>query len=125
MKISRIGTREELDGLMETSRQHPVWILKHSLTCSISGAALGEFRRYAAGIDDDEEIELGLLEIQNARPVSAEVERRTAVRHASPQAILLADGRPVWHASHWRISAAALAQAQCEHAPPRGRTAGA
>jgi bacillithiol system protein YtxJ len=33
------------------------------------------------------------------------------VRHESPQAILLRDGKPVWKASHFRITAGALAQA--------------
>jgi hypothetical protein len=37
--------------------------------------------------------------------------KRLGVRHETPQAILLRDGKPVWKASHFRITADALAQA--------------
>jgi bacillithiol system protein YtxJ len=35
---------------------------------------------------------------------------RLGIRHETPQAILLRDGRPVWSASHFRITADALSK---------------
>jgi bacillithiol system protein YtxJ len=40
--------------------------------------------------------------------VSDHAAARLGVRHETPQAILLRDGRPVWNASHFRITADAL-----------------
>ena len=48
------------------------------------------------------------LRIQSARAVSDEIERRLRVRHESPQVLLIRDGRVVWSASHYRVTAAAV-----------------
>jgi bacillithiol system protein YtxJ len=45
------------------------------------------------------------------RPVSLALAERVGVKHESPQAILIRDGRPLWHASHGAITAGALAAA--------------
>ena len=45
------------------------------------------------------------------RHVSDSAERRLGVRHETPQAILLKDGKPVWKASHFRITTEALTEA--------------
>ena len=42
--------------------------------------------------------------------VSDTATARFGIRHETPQAILLRDGRPVWNASHFRITAAELAR---------------
>jgi bacillithiol system protein YtxJ len=52
-----------------------------------------------------------LVEIQNARPVSAAVAETTGVEHQSPQVLLLRDGDVVWHTSHYRIRLEALEEA--------------
>ena len=44
------------------------------------------------------------IDVSSQQPLSREVARRTGIRHESPQAILLRDGQPVWHASHHRIA---------------------
>lgn len=48
---------------------------------------------------------LPTIDVSRHRDLTAEVERRTGVRHESPQLIVLQEGRPAWHASHGRISA--------------------
>jgi bacillithiol system protein YtxJ len=45
------------------------------------------------------------------RELAREVERATGVRHESPQAILVHDGRVVWNASHGAITRRSLAEA--------------
>ncbi len=106
-----IASVNDLDPWFESSHQRPVFLFKHSLTCPISTAAYEEYRRFVDQQPSDGEASYTLIEIQNARPVSAEIESRTSVRHQSPQAILLRHGKPVWNASHWSIKETALAQA--------------
>lgn len=106
--IQRIDDLTALDALLERSREHPVWILKHSLTCPISSQAWGEFRRFAA---DANGAVCAVIEIQRARPVSNAVAERTGVRHESPQALLFRDGKVAWSASHYSIRYEALSRA--------------
>jgi bacillithiol system protein YtxJ len=42
------------------------------------------------------------------RPISLALAERAGVRHESPQALLIKNGKGVWHDSHWGITAAAL-----------------
>lgn len=109
--IQRIESLPALDELLETAKEKKVWIFKHSLTCPISGAAWGEFRRFAAGQPSGDGVVFALIEIQFARPVSNAVAERTGVRHQSPQAILLCDGQVSWHASHYDIDLKSLNRA--------------
>jgi bacillithiol system protein YtxJ len=106
--IERIETLAALEALIEQSKERPVWILKHSLTCSISGSAWGEFQRFAARPSQPAEAVYAVIEIQNARPVSNALAELSGVRHQSPQALLLCDGRVTWHASHYDIHQTAL-----------------
>ena len=106
--IQKIETLAALEDLLERSRERPVWVFKHSLTCPISGMAWDEFRRFA--LQEGEAI-CALIEIQRARPVSNALAERTGVRHESPQAILLRDARAAWYASHYDINLTALRQA--------------
>jgi len=109
VEIARLRSTDEIEALFERSRQVPVLVFKHSLTCPISHHAYDEFRRFAAS--GAAGAELALIEIQNARPASAAFAERSGVRHESPQAILLRDGDVAWHASHGAIRQDALAAA--------------
>lgn len=107
-----LTTAEEVDAALAPGSGR-VLVLKHSLTCPISSAALREFQRFlAAGPPGD--FRARLIEIQRARPASARLAEKTGVRHESPQAILLEDGVVRWHDSHWEVTADALAGALAE-----------
>lgn len=111
--IQRIESTEDLDRLLESSRERPVWIFKHSLTCPVSSAAYREFESFVGdggddGHDGHDGALYGLVEIQKVRSVSDAVAERTGVRHESPQALLLRGGEVTWHASHWNIEGRAL-----------------
>jgi bacillithiol system protein YtxJ len=92
-----------LDEMATRSRERPVVIFKHSLTCPISAAAYQEMLAF----DGD----VALLEIQRSRALSREVEDRLGVEHESPQVIILNNGQVVWNASHFNITAAAVTDA--------------
>ena len=109
--IQKIESLSGLDELLKGAKDRQVWIFKHSLTCPISGVAWAEFKRFAADHPQGNGTVFAVIEIQYARPVSAALAERTGVRHQSPQAILLREGRVSWHASHYDIDGAALRQA--------------
>ena len=93
--MDKVTNKQELEDLIARSRQEPVVIFKHSTTCPISADAYKEMARFTGDV--------ALIEVQNAREVSRELEARTGVDHESPQVIILRNGRAVWHASHWKI----------------------
>ena len=97
-KFIEVNSNEELDRLFEQSNEKPVVLFKHSLTCPISAGVYQEI----SGADAD----VNIVVMQNARSVSTAIAERTGVRHESPQAIVLKNGKPVYHASHYDVTAA-------------------
>ena len=55
--------------------------------------------------------EVALLDVRAHPELAGEVERRTGVRHESPQVIVLVGGRVFWHGSHRRVTAKAVRRA--------------
>lgn len=100
VKITESASLEELT---ERSSDRPIVIFKHSLTCPISSAAYERMEEFDG--------EVALVEVQRARPLSAEIENRLGVAHESPQVIVLSNRLVVWNASHFEITAAAVAAA--------------
>ena len=108
MEIKTLETEEHLDEALAASGERPVLLFKHSLTCPISANAFKELKRFVEG---DADADVRLIVVQNARPVSQRAAEVLGVRHESPQAIVVRDGRPVWDASHFAITSKALAEA--------------
>lgn len=107
--LEELNTIHELDCALDESRQRPVLLFKHSLTCPISSRAFAEFQEHLERADP--RISYKLITVQTARAVSNEVASRLRLAHESPQAILIRNGRDVWNASHSEITAAALDRA--------------
>jgi bacillithiol system protein YtxJ len=95
----------------------PAWLLKHSTACSISHAALAEVEAFIAAHPGP----AGLLVVQQSRPLSLWVANRLGRVHQSPQLFLIQDGAVRWSASHWSITAAAMAQALAAPKPATTR----
>jgi bacillithiol system protein YtxJ len=102
-----VSNSAELESSFALSHERPVVLFKHSLTCPISSAAYKEM--------SDVEADVSLIVVQSARDVSREVETLTGIRHESPQAIILRNGRAVWNVSHWRITRSAIEEAVREN----------
>ena len=95
--FKEINTTDQLDEIFEQSNKNPIVLFKHSLTCPIS-----------AGVHQDisnADADINIVIMQKARNVSDEIARRTGVRHESPQAIVLKDGKVVYHAAHYDVTA--------------------
>lgn len=99
--------RTDLDELFRLSHERPIVLFKHSSMCSVSADTYEEMSSYPGRVE--------LIVVQQARGLSDEIETRTGLRHESPQVIVLSQGKAVWNSSHWRIKAAAVAQAVKEH----------
>ena len=105
---------DELDDLLAVSNRHPVLLFKHSHTCGISAEALDEL---IAHLDERiSNVRYAVVTVQTHRDVSNEVTRKLGVRHETPQALLIRDGRVVWTASHFRVTAEAVERAIAERA---------
>jgi bacillithiol system protein YtxJ len=104
---------EDLNHALEESNERPVLFFKHSVTCPISARAYNEFRSYLQKANP--QVSANLITVQTARSVSNETSARLNLEHHSPQAILVRNGREVWNASHFAITAAALQEAVNNH----------
>lgn len=92
-----LNSTEKLDELIESSNENPVVLFKHSVTCPISSGVY----QIVSGVDAD----VNLVIMQTARNISNAIAEKTGIRHESPQAIVLKDGEPVYHASHYDVTA--------------------
>lgn len=99
----RIIDSKSFEDLTVRSKERPVVIFKHSLTCAISASAYEQMAKFDG--------EVALVEVQVARALSTEIENRLSVTHESPQVIVLRNGQVVWNASHFRITAEAVTDA--------------
>lgn len=97
-QFNQINSIEELEGVFSESNEKPVALFKHSVTCPISAAVYQEVK----GVDG----EINIVVVQTARAVSNEIAQKTGIRHESPQAIVLKNGKPIYQASHYDITSA-------------------
>ena len=103
-----VSDASTLEQLFERSNAEPVLLFKHSNSCPISARAY----RQMQGV----KVPVSILVVQEGRELSRDVAARTGVRHETPQALVLRNGRAVWAASHFDISADAVEQAVRENA---------
>jgi bacillithiol system protein YtxJ len=105
-RLTHLSDIAELDVAITESRERPVLLFKHSRTCGISCEALEELHTHIQA--NDVQASYKVITVQSHRRISDEVVSRFGIRHESPQAILLRDGKPVWTGSHFRITASQL-----------------
>ncbi len=106
--FSPVSDAAALEQLFERSNAEPVLLFKHSNSCPISARAYRQMQEVKTPVS--------ILVVQDSREVSREVESRTGVRHETPQALVLRNGRAVWAASHFDISSDAVERAVRDNA---------
>jgi bacillithiol system protein YtxJ len=108
-QLHDITTLEELESAVAASAARPVVIFKHSPTCGLSAQAFESIRELL----DRQPSEAGwfLLPVRTSRGVSSAVTTRFGIRHESPQALILFEGKVAWHGSHFRAMAASISAA--------------
>ena len=91
-----------LDAALAQSREATTLVYLHDPYCPISRRAWGEMQQLPPEA-------LGaayLVDVSRQHDVKQAVAARTGVWHESPQVIVLRDGKAVWDASHFAITAA-------------------
>ena len=92
--MTTLHTSSQLDEAIEQSHEHPIVLYKHSATCPFAARAQEQVA------EAKHDVEAYVVVVQYAKELSQDIAARTGVEHASPQAIVLVDGKPVW--SGWR-----------------------
>lgn len=108
MSYRELTSTEAVDALL--AQEEPVWVFKHSQICGISHAAKEQVDAYCAEHDDP----VGIVVIQEHRPVSNHIAERLGRVHQSPQLFLVHGGAVQWAATHYSITKAAMAEARAE-----------
>ena len=96
--IPAVQSVQHLDELFELP---VVVLLKHSLTCPISAVAYTEVAAFFA---DRPKIPAYVIPVQTHRKAAEIIEKRTGVRHESPQLLLIREREAVAVASHFAIT---------------------
>ena len=108
-RLTPLNDVPSLDAAIAESRERPVLLFKHSRYCGVSCEALDELQSHIEGTAVHAAYKM--ITVQTHRPVSDAVAKLLGLRHETPQAILLRNGKVVWNASHFRITAFELNQA--------------
>jgi|SRR5687768_12751304 len=116
-QLTALDGLEELDRLLAASDDHPLLLFKHSDTCGVSVEALDELVTHLN--DGPSDALYAMVTVQTHRDVSNAVARKLGIRHETPQALLIRDGRVVWSASHFRVTARAVEDAIAQRAGDR------
>lgn len=104
MKWTELNNINQLSGI-----NGPFIIFKHSTRCPISGMAKRNVELEADMIPDD--VPVFYLDLIRYREVSNQIADRYAVRHESPQILLISDNSCAYHASHGDISVSGVVSA--------------
>jgi len=99
-RINHIESVKGLNELFSASHSAPTLLFKHSSACGVSA----HIYEMISAINT----EINVVVVQAHRDVSKEVEARTGYRHHSPQAFVIKDGKPIYHATHYAIDPAAI-----------------
>lgn len=105
--FSPVSDAAALEELFARSHNEPVLLFKHSNTCPISARAYRQMEEVKTPVS--------IVVVQKSRDISQQVAERTGVRHETPQALVLRNGRVVWNASHFDITADVVEQAVREN----------
>lgn len=97
-----LNSLDQLDTIAQESAERPVLIFKHSTTCNISRTSLDRLQRHYKP-EELQGVKTYFLDLLSFRPISKAIADRFQVQHESPQAILVKNGRAVYHASHFEI----------------------
>ena len=100
-----LKTDEEWERILAEDR---VVVYKHSPICALSLRALPHIRSFEKQCPD---VPVYQVNVIRRRKLSGRIAEDLGVRHESPQVIVLNEGKPIWHASHFEVTTEGLAAA--------------
>lgn len=98
---AEIRSTIDLDNLIALSERQFVIIFKYSTRCGISRMV---YRRMLSAELNPELYTLHTLDVLSYKSVSNAVSSEYQVRHESPQALVIKDGKCIFHCSHEDVS---------------------
>lgn len=111
--------RVESDALREAraliAHEEAMLVFKHSNSCPVSFTAKRQYDQFVAAHPD---VPTRLVIVQQERDLSNALETVSRLRHESPQALIVREGRVLWDASHGAITKPRLEQAFVAVRPP-------
>jgi bacillithiol system protein YtxJ len=116
--LTHVQHLEELDVLLADQTIGPLLLFKHSLSCGTSYEALDELIDHL----NEDRLPGALRDDHRADAIASSPlpwPSGSGVRHETPQALLIREGRVVWSASHFRVTGGALETAIKQQIRPR------
>ncbi|GGG09427.1 bacillithiol system redox-active protein YtxJ [Paenibacillus abyssi] len=113
-KIHALTTVEQWNTALEGAADKPLLVFKHSTRCSVSAGAYDELMNFLEDAKGPK-FDTAMVLVVEDRPVSNAIEERLSLKHASPQAILIENGKVIWSATHWNITYSSLEEQLSEH----------
>ncbi len=93
-------TLDNVEDVIQQSRQEPVFIFKHSTTCPISSKAKKEVEKFL----NNNDVPVYLVVVQVQRSLSNSIAEKFDVQHETPQALALRDGQAIKVYNHHQIT---------------------
>lgn len=106
MNWIELASEDQLDIIIEKSKEKPQVIFKHSTRCSISAMAKGRLERSIR----PENTDFYFLDLIAYRNVSNKISTTLQVFHESPQILLIRNGECIYDESHGAISMDEIAE---------------
>jgi bacillithiol system protein YtxJ len=103
MNWNQITSEEQIEELKLLSNEKPILIFKHSRACSISASSLSRLER-SWNEEEAGELQPFYLDLLTFRSISQRIAQEFDVEHESPQAIVLKNGKAIYHDSHFGIA---------------------
>lgn len=114
--VKEIMTDKDWDAILAESKKSPVFIFKHSTECPISAGAAFRTNDWIKNKSTKETPKFYFVKVIERRPVSKKIEKDIAVKHESPQLLLMKNGKNLWNTSHEKITAKSIETAIKTHA---------
>jgi len=100
MNWIELKNEDQINTIIEKSKERPQVIFKHSSRCSISAMAKGRLERSSA----PENADFYFLDLISNRSVSNKISSEFKVSHESPQVLLIRNGECIYDESHGSIT---------------------
>ena len=102
MKWNTLNHISQIDAINDESKSIKVMLFKHSTRCSISSMALTRIESNWKD-SDSQLIKPYYLDLIANRDVSNLITEKYGIEHQSPQALVISNGKCIYHESHTNI----------------------
>lgn len=101
MNWIKLDTPEKLEEMKTASENEKVLVLKFSPKCAINYVVRNLLEREWA--EGEMRMKTYLVDVISGKSISDQLEKEYGVDHESPQALIIQNGKVVFHASHGRV----------------------